>query len=80
MTKIPLQQKIRVSKNRKTLKGLTAIKKRKELKKKPKSKPKKSKTIWPELNPRITCFLCNLVSIVHISLFLTSNCKPFEVF
>ena len=33
MTKIPLQQKIRVSKNRKTLKGLTAIKKKKRAQK-----------------------------------------------
>ena len=50
MTKIPLQQKIRVSKNRKTLKGLIAIKKKKiELKKSPKASLKNQKQFGSNL-------------------------------
>ena len=40
-----------------------------EPKKRPKIEPKQLKTIWLELNPETTCFLCNLASIGHISSF-----------
>ena len=34
-----------------------------EPRKKPKNKPKQPKTIWSELNPETTCFLCNLLQL-----------------